>query len=469
MNATLGLIVGNRGFFPDSLCEQGRNQILQVLEEMDFNVITLSLDDTKLGAVETREEAMRCATLFEEHAEKIEGVVVTLPNFGDERGVAETLRMSRLDVPVLVHAFPDEIGKMTLETRRDSFCGKLSVCNNLYQYGIPFSLTTNHTTPVASDEFKHDLDWFARVCKVVNGLRNARIGAIGTRPAAFNTVRYSEKLLEASGLAVEPIDLSEILGKAGELAGDSEAVKSKLANLKTYINTAEVPEGALTKMARFQAAVDEWIEANTIDAVAIQCWTAMQEYFGIVPCAVMSMLSSNLIPAACEVDVCGAVAMYALQLASNTPSALVDWNNNYGNDPDKAVLFHCSNYPVQLLQDPKMGYQEIISATVGKENTYGACKGRIKPGPFTFARLSTDDTSGSVKTYVGTGEFTSDQMDTFGGFGVAHIPGLQTLLRHICTNGFEHHVAISQSQVAGVLREAFANYLGWSVYYHDNN
>src|SRR6266581_6119842 len=209
----LGVIVGNRGFFPDHLARSGRQEIVSALSARGITPIVLGESDSKHGAVETRQEAARCADLFKKHREEIDGIVVTLPNFGDERAIAETLRMANLGVPVLVQATPDTPTKMTIRDRRDSFCGKMSACNNLAQYGIPYSLTKLHTEALDSAHFRNDLDWFLAVCRVAKGLRKLRIGAVGARPAAFNTVRYSEKILESAGISVETLDLSEVLGR----------------------------------------------------------------------------------------------------------------------------------------------------------------------------------------------------------------------------------------------------------------
>ncbi len=464
---TLGLIVGNRGFFPDHLVEEGRKEVLAVLDAAGFDVIALPEEETPFGSVETRADAKQCAALFKAHADKIDGVLVTLPNFGDERGIAETLRLSGLNVPVLIHAFPDDLNKLSLQDRRDSFCGKISACNNLRQYGIDFSLTHGHCLAPSSPQFRTDLAWFAGVCRVVKGLRGARLGAIGARPAAFNTVRFSEKILEANGLSVEVLDLSEVFGRIGKLDDSVAAVQEKLAALRAYICADQVPEAPLLKMAKFGVVVDEFVADNDLCATAVQCWTSIEEYFGIVPCAVMSLLSSSLIPSACEVDVTGAVGMYALTLASGTPAGLLDWNNNYGDDPDKCILFHCSNLPQDLFGgQATMSWQDIIGGTVGNENTYGTCVGRLSPGPFTFARVSTDDLAGQIEAYVGHGDFTDDPLETFGGVGVAHVEDLQTLLEHICLQGFEHHVAVTRGHHAAILEEALGNYLGWGVYNH---
>ncbi|MFC2023163.1 L-fucose/L-arabinose isomerase family protein [Chloroflexota bacterium] len=463
---TLGVIVGNRGFFPSHLCQTGRQEILRVLEEEGIEAIALGPEDTPFGSIETLVDANKCAALFKERADDIDGILVTLPNFGDERAVAAAIRHSGLKVPVLVQAFPDRVGEMTLSSRRDSFCGKMSVCNNLRQFDIPYSLTTLHTVAPDSEGFTQDLRRFAATCRVVRGMRGARFGMLGARPAAFITVRFSEKLLEQAGMTVEVLDLSEAFGRAGRLGDDDPEVRDKLQAILNYVPTPGVPTEALLKMAKFALVTERWMDENELVASAVQCWTSMEEFFGIVPCAVMSMMSNALRPSACETDITGAVGMYAMALASGGPSALVDWNNNYGDDPDKGVIFHCSNFPVDFFQDPVMSYQDIIAGSVGKENTYGAVVGAVKPGPFTYCRVSTDDSRGVIRAYLGEGELTEDPLDTFGGRGVVKIPKFQDLLHHICANGYEHHVAVNRSQVAVAVDEALRKYLGWEVYHH---
>lgn len=471
---TLGVIVGNRGFFPSHLCESGRETVLNVLEEAGINTIALGPEDTEYGSVESLSDAQKCADLFKQHSDEIMGVLVTLPNFGDERAIANTLRWAELDVPVLVQAFPDEVGQMGLASRRDSFCGKMSACNNLHQYGIKFSLTDLHTVDPENEAFRNDLRRFLSICRVVDGLKHARVGVIGARPAAFNTVRFSEKLLERAGISVETLDLSEVFGRAGRLETDHPKVKAKLDEITEYIPTNSIPSDALAKIAKFGVVMETWMEHNNLVTTAIQCWTAMQEYYGIVPCTIMSMMSNNLLPSACETDIAGAIGMYALSLASEKASAIVDWNNNYGDDPDKGVIFHCSNLPKDVFVDetiaeegvPAMDYQDIIAQTVGKESTYGTVVGRVRPGAFTYCRLSTDDFNGRLLAYVGEGELTDDPLDSFGGVGVVQVPKFQELLHYICENGFEHHVAVNISQTAAALNEALGKYLEWDVYWH---
>ena len=462
---TFGVVVGNRGFFPDHLAKTGREEIIAVLEAAGAKAVVLSPEESKFGAVESYAESQRCAELFKKHADEIDGIIVTLPNFGEERGIVDAIRLSGLKVPVLVQATPDKSDAMTIATRRDSFCGKMSACNNMMQYGIPYSLTTLHTESLTSPEFTADLEWFSAVCRILKGLKNVKVGAIGARPTAFNTVRYSERLFETSGISVETIDLSEIFGRINKMTDNDDAAQAKLAAIKSYVTTGGVPADALLKMAKLGAVIDGWMKQTNVTISAVQCWTSMEEFFGVVPCTIMSMMSDNLIPSACEVDVPGTISMYMLALASGTPSALLDWNNNYGSHPDKCVCFHCSNLPKHFFKDVKMDYQEIIAGTVGKLNTFGTCVGRVKSGTMSYARYSTDDRRGVIRGYTGPGKFTDDPLETFGGAGVAEIPQLQKLLKYICREGFEHHVAANFSDVSKAVHEA-ARYLGWESYYH---
>ena len=463
---TFGVIIGNRGFFPAVLARDGREEMLQVLKEAGYQTVCLTPEDTKHGSVETLQEARKCADLFRQHRDEIDGIIVSLPNFGDERGVANTLRMAGLEVPVLVQAFPDEPEKMLMGGRRDSFCGKISACNNLWQYGIHYTLTSQHTVSPKSDFFGDDVKAFAATCRILKGLKNARVGVLGARPAAFNTVRFSEKLLEQAGISVETLDLSEVFGRIGRLKDDDDKVQAKLSGIGGYVPTAGVPAPSLLKMAKFGVVVDDWMKDNELAGTSVQCWTAMEEFFGVVPCTLMSMMSNNLLPSACETDMVGMLGMYVLQLASGDPSAIVDWNNNFGEDPDKAVIFHCSNLPKHFFEEAKMDFQEIIAGSVGKANTFGTVVGTLKAGPLTFCRISTDDLHGRMRAYIGEGEITSDKLKSFGGYGVVRIPGLQQLLQYICNHGYEHHVAVNRSHYGRAVVDALANYKGWEVYHH---
>ena len=465
--ATFGVLISNRSFFPDHLVLTARQQLLACLDQWGHKVITLSPEDTNMGETMTYAEAEKCAALFKAHADEIDGVIICLPNFGEEAGIADAIRMSKLDCPILIQACDDDFDKLQLENRRDAFCGKLSLCNNLYQYGIKYTLTTRHTCAIQSEEFHADVERFARVCAVVKTLRSARIGQIGARVMPFRTVRYSEKLLQASGITVETEDFSEIFADIAELRDEAQ-IAAKVAEIRAYGNVAEgISDEKVVRQAKLCIAIENWMEAHKCDASAIMCWDSVEANYGCAACLVMSMMGMKGKPSACETDIMGAVSMLALLKASGVPPIYQDWNNNYKNEPNKCINVHCSNYPACAFESkPEIANLDILATTLGTEVSFGALKGRVKPGPMTFLKVSTDDRRGVIKCYLGEGKFTDDPLPTFGGVAVCEVPELNKLMHYAARNGFEHHVALVQSECADVLEEALGNYMGWEVYRH---
>ena len=139
MAITLGVILGNRDFFPDALITEARRDLIKLFKDLSVEPVWLTETDSKLGAVETWADAVKCGELFRTNRQRIDGILVCLPNFGDEKGVADAIRLSELNVPILVQACPDDLDQFGLTRRRDAFCGKISVCNNLRQYGYKFT------------------------------------------------------------------------------------------------------------------------------------------------------------------------------------------------------------------------------------------------------------------------------------------------------------------------------------------
>ena len=465
-----GIIIGTRAYFNSELAKDVRKQLLRTLADEGYDYVILPEDATPTGSssIETREDGLKCAELFRQNRDRIDGIIVSLPNFGFAIGIINAISVADLNVPILVQACDDVNDKVDLDSRRDAFCGKISVCNNLYQYGIPFTDTTLHTYSIYSELLAKDINKFAGICRVVNGLRHARIGAIGARPAGFQTVRASEKLLQKSGITVVPVDLSEILGAARKIEDTDVELLKKLEEIKCYAVVPKEYSDKLVLQAKFGVAVERWIEANQIDAVAVQCWDSLEQNYGCAACVTMSMLGEKLLPAACEVDIAGAVSMYALTLAAQGQSALLDWNNNFAEDRNKCVCTHCGNFPKSFVRnDLKLGTLGVLGRTLGKVNTFGAVYGKVTKGDFTFFRISTDDTKGTIKAYLGTGEITDDPYGMDGCIAVTKVDNLQILMKHICRNGFEHHVAMVRNDVKDILNEAIEGYLGWNLYVHE--
>lgn len=467
---TFGVIIATRNIFNAELAAGARPEVLGKLEKWGYDYIILDTDQTPTGgSIETYEDAQKCAALFRKNRDIIDGIIVILPNFGYEIGIVNSISLAKLDVPVLVQACNDDNDKVDVHSRRDAFCGKISVCNNLYQYNIPFTDTTLHTYSLSSELFEKDIHRFAAICRVVNGLRNARIGMIGIRPAGFQTVRASEKLLQASGITVVPVDMSVIIDEAKKVDHNSQAVKDKVTQIKAYGKIPSyVSEEKLSLQAAYTLVIEKWIEENQIDAATIQCWDALQKTYGCSTCVTMSMLGEKLIPCACEADVAGAISMYALTLASGNASALLDWNNNFANELNKCVCTHCCNYPKSFIKnDIEISSLDVLGTVLGKVDTFGAIKGKVAAGKFSFFRISTDDTLGRIKAYVGNGNITDDPYGMDGGIAVTEIDNLQQLMKFICKNGFEHHVAMCREDVVDIIEESIDNYLGWDIYRHE--
>ena len=465
--ATFGVIITNRSFFPDHLVRTARAALLESLKAWGHEVITLSETDTFMGQTMTREEAQQCAALLRSHSEEMDGIIVCLPNFGEETGVADAIRMSGCNLPILIQASPDDPDKLQLENRRDAFCGKLSLCNNLYQYGIKYSLTASHVVAVDSEAFHADVERFAKICAVVKAMRTARIAQIGARVMPFRTVRYSEKLLQASGITVETEDFSEILADIEQITDEAQ-VNAKIAEIEAYGNVCEGTEREkLVKQAKLCIALDSWMQEHDCQASAIQCWDSVEANYGCAMCLSMSMMGQKGKPSACETDVMGAVSMLALLKASGIPPIYQDWNNNYAQESNKCINVHCSNYPAcAFTQKPEIANLDILATTLGTDVSFGALKGRVKSSRMTYLKLSTDDRQGKIKCYLGEGAFTDDPLDTFGGVAVCEVPELNDLMHYITRNGFEHHVALVQAEAADILEEALGNYMGWDVYRH---
>ncbi|MCL5105067.1 MAG: hypothetical protein M1133_13260 [Armatimonadetes bacterium] len=456
------LFFGNRGFFPASLIASAREEMSRVLKGLGHDTLILEPEATRHGAVETPAEGEVYAKFLKAHEGEFGGVIICLPNFGDETGAVAALKNA--GVPIFVQAYPDDLDKMAPELRRDAFCGKVSILDVFVQSGIPFTTLKPHTVAPSSKAFASNVDYFDRLCRVVNGMKNLTVGALGARTTAFKTVRFDELALQRHGITVETFDLSDVFARMAKVSESEAAYKEKSNKLIGYTDFSCVPSGALDKLVRLGVVVDRMVDEYKMDALAIRCWVEMQQQLGISPCVLLSEMNDRFVTAACELDVNNAVAMYALSRASGAPAACLDWNNNYGDDEDKCILFHCGPVPQSLMTAKgKVTDHAILANAVGPGCSYGCNVGRISPTPFTFSSLATQQ--GQLRFYLGEGEFTGDPIpeDFFGCAGVASIPSLQDVLLHVGVNGHRHHVSVAPAHVAAPVREALEKYLGCDV------
>lgn len=459
---TFALFFGTRGFFPESLIAGARRDMSSRLKSLGYETLMMNAKATPHGAVETREQGLKYAEFLKKHSGQYEGVILCLPNFGDETGATSALRDA--GAPILIQAYPDELDKMGIKERRDAFCGKLSVMDVFCQHGIPFTTFKPHTVHPASDIFAQHVDWFARICWITQRMKRFIVGAIGARTTAFKTVRFDELTLERYGITTEVLDLSEVIRRVRDKGTTDDVYRRKAEHLKAYTGWRGVPDSAFKNIVRLSVVLDEIIEEYSMDALSLRCWIELEKELRLSPCVILSDLNDRGIPAACELDVGSAVAMYALASASGQAATCLDWNNNYGDDDDKCILFHCGSVPQSLMTGKgQIVDHPMFAKAMGGGCGYGCNTGRIAPSPMTFVSAKTQD--GKLCFYLGEGELTDDPIadDFFGCAGVARIKNLQEKLQAIGHEGYRHHVGLTVGRVAVPLQEAFERYLHYSV------
>lgn len=460
----LGFIPANRGFFSPVLARKMRAQTLEVMTQLGFQAVVTGEDETSVGCVENRAEALIAARKFRDA--DVDGIVIGAVNFGDEQAAAQVLQAARLDVPVFIFGCQEEETLTPKTSRRDSFCGLLSIGEALRQIGVKYSVGQRPICFPQDESFRRDLAWFGQVCRVVNGVRRARYGQVGARPEAFWTCRFDEKRLQRLGPTTVVIDLSEIFAACAALSDDDPAVVDVAQSIHAYADTSRVAEASILRSAKLELVLRRWREANQLDALAVQCWTSIQANYGVCSCTTMSRFGDEGCPSACEADILGTLSMHACLLASQRPAGLADWNNLHNDDDELVNIWHCGVFPASFAKSkPRLGVQEIIasSGAARYEDSEGTVEMEVAPGPVTLCRI-TQDPSGAWKAMMAEGAFEENAAHTFGSFGWARVPHLQSLYRDILLRHFPHHVAMTHGHCADVLWEALGNYLDMEVY-----
>ena len=460
MKTTLALYFGNRGFFPETLIASAREEVETALRKIGIDTISLAPEATRFGAVEGSAEGRVYADFLKRNEGKFDGVLLVLPNFGDENGASEALRNAH--VPIYILAYPDEIERMDFAHRRDAFCGKFSIMDVFTQFGIPFTAWPPHTLHPNDPEFASQMREFAAVCRIVKALRGCRIGAVGARPTLFKTIRFDEVALQKAGITTEVYDNSDLLVRVEKLRDDAPEVKAKLARFRAYSDFSGVPDDKFLLLAKVSVALDQIIAEKELSAIGLRCWSDLQETLKLSPCVILGELNDRGIPAACELDMCNAVAMLALHAASGEAPACLDWNNNYPGDPESCILFHCGSTARSLLSEQGRVIDHLMFAkSLGAGCAFGCHVSAIRPMEFTFSSMTTKD--GKICYYAGEGVFDDRPLGKgfFGTGGAARIPDLQRKLTAIGYGGYRHHVSVTPGRWQRALEEALTRYLGF--------
>jgi len=456
---TFALCFANRGMMPGELITDARREMVKAVTDAGYDYLIMDEDATRFGGVETREEGMLYAKWLKSHQGEYDGVIFSMPIFADENGAIYALQDA--GVPILMQAYPDEIGKMDFAHRRDAYCGKFSVTDVFCQYGVPFTVLKPHVVHPLSAKFQENLRDFAAVCRVVGGMRRFNLGCIGARTTAFKTVRFDELAMQKHGINVESLDLSDLFKRVEGKKDDDAAVAARLAELENYTNFGGVPAKNKLTLAKVSVIIDEYIKEYHLDALALRCWNEFEQYLRISPCVLLSYLNDRGIVASCEIDMCSAISMRAMHLASEEPATVLDWNNNYGDDENKVVLFHCGPVAQSLMAAKGTVTEHKMFKKTDPGSGWGTNEGRIKAMDMTLSNCQTLD--GKIVIYASEGAFTSDPIEDayFGCAGVAEIPDLQNKLIKLAKGGFKHHTAVGVGHMKEILKEAFTTYLGY--------
>jgi len=457
---TFALFFGNRGFFPGELIASARKAMIEACEKNGFGYIVMDENLTRYGAVETLAEGKLYAKFLKEHEGEYDGIILSLPNFGDENGAAAAFR--DVDVPILVQACPDEMDKMDFAHRRDSMCGKLAMCNVLRQMGIKYTLTKKFCVDILSADFAEDLRLFAGTCRVVKGMRKFSVGAIGARTTAFKTVRCDEIAFQNKRVNIETIDMSNVFTMVDN--ADPAKVEAKKALYLTLSDFSGWKPEKLENIARLGVAIDEIIESFDLQAISIRCWDELQKRYGIAPCLILGELNERGIAAACELDTTNAVMMRAVGLAADYPVVLLDVNNNYMDDPNKCIFFHCGPAPSSMMEGAGQIQQHLMfKKSYGDGSGVGINVGQLIRGDMTVGSFKTEN--GQLCAFVTEGRFTEEKLpDCFFGMGaVFEKENVNDMLNYMATNGYRHHVAITKGNYAQSVAEAFRNYLDYKI------
>lgn len=455
------MLIANRGFFPSSVIESAREDMRKALGKAGAEVLEMDPSLTRFGAVETQAEGALYARFLADHHGQYDGLVVCLPNFGDENGVKEAIKDAR--VPILLQAYPDEIGKMDFAHRRDSLCGKLALCSVLRQMKVPFTSGEPFVMDPLSGEFGRELDDFIAICRIVKRMRHARIGVLGARTTAFKSVRFDEGAFEERGTDIETLDMSQVFERIRDLDDGDPRLKEWRRDLERISDMGDTPEYAIANQCKLAVAIDDLRKEMALDALAVRCWSELQHEFKITPCAIMGIMGGSGIPVACETDGSNAAAMVALAAASDGPVGCLDINNNYGAELDKCIMFHCGPLPIGLLTKPgHMEEHKMFVKTQGDNCSWGVNVGRIRPGAVTICGMRTE--KGEVRYFLEEAEVVDAPVDEgfFGTSGVVRVPDLQRKLRRMSEEGFRHHAIIARGHRARPIREALSKYLGYT-------
>lgn len=328
--------------------------------------------------------------------ENVDAVFFPHCNFGTEDTVARVGKA--LGKPVLLWGPRDEAPLEDGMRLRDTQCGLFATGKVLRRFNVPFTYVTN--SRVDSPVFERGFTNFVAAANVVKQFRNLRILQIGPRPTSFWTMICNEgELLERFGIELHPITLIDIQRASKQIEkGSSSELAEAIDYIKTKLDWSEVTEEDVRRIAALKVAMKQYAVQNGCSAIAIQCWSALQEAMGIMPCLANAILTDEQIPVTCETDIHGAITSVMVQAATmnQLPTFFADLTVRHPENENGELLFHCGNFPVSLSVEerPKLSGHFLFD-----DHSPGTHEGEIKGGGMTLARFDGDH--GEYQLFLG--------------------------------------------------------------------
>ncbi len=456
----LGIVAVSRDCFPVELSVRRRKAVAEACKAAGISIYEAPT------AVENEVHAMKA--LDEVKAAGVNALVVFLGNFGPEG--PETILAQRFGSPVMIAAAAEETGDNLVGGRGDAYCGMLNASYNVGLRGLKPYIPEYPVGDAA--EIAQMIAGFVPVARIILGLKSLKIITFGPRPFDFLACNAPIKPLYDLGVEIQENSELDMFASFNDHAGDSR-IKDVIADMEKELGGGNKMPGILPKLAQFELTLLDWAEKNIgaskYVAFANKCWPAFQTQFGFVPCYVNSRLVSRLIPAACEVDIYGALSEYIISCATEMPATLLDINNTVPYDMynkeikgkynftenDVFMGFHCGNTPACYVRKPEMRHQLIMHRLLEPDRepdiSRGTLEGDLMPGNITFFRLqSTADAK--LRSYIAHGEILPTETRSFGGIGIFAIAEMARFYRHVLIEKrYPHHGAVAFQQIGRAL------------------
>ena len=384
---------------------------------------------------------------------KVDAVFFPHCNFGSENRVAQVARA--LGVPVLLWGpRDDKPDEKTGFRTRDTQCGLFATGKVLRRHNVPFTYITN--TALESDYFEDRFEKFLSVASVVKAVRGLNILQISTRPEPFATVMCNEgELLERFDIHLYPITLNDVVLEMGRIKEECSAEFSETVRFIESINRGGSDEG-VKNTAALKLAMRNMAEKYRCRAVAIQCWTSLQDMVNIMPCLANGLLSDEGIPVVCETDIHGAITAVMTQAATmnERPQFFADLTVRHYKEENVELLWHCGNFPYSLAK--KDCDRHVCEHWLLKNGSFGTCMWELENGDITVLRFDGDH--GEYSLFIGEAE-AIDGPYTGGSYTWIKCDSWPEWEHKLVTGPYIHHVSGVYGSYADVFTEA-CKYLG---------